>query len=310
MSSSPAEFTVRAPGPDDAEEISRLLAAFDTSFGVEETEQPEDLLDEWRELELERDAWVWEREGRIVAYGALFARGEEGVNRRLIADGYVSPEHAGRGLGSAIVDNTEARARERGAPTIQNAVLGNDARAAELLRSRGYLDVRHFYRMRIELDDPPPEPRWPEGFEVAAFDLAEAREFHDALKDGFADEWGHTPEPFEAFSKRRLEEERFDPTLWTTVRADGEIAAVLIADWKRYGETGWIESIAVRKPWRRRGLGEALLLRSLGQLYDRGERVVRLGVDAENPTGATRLYERVGMSVSFEAVIYAKDLPG
>jgi mycothiol synthase len=308
MSSSPAEFTVRSPRPDDAEEIWRVIAAFDMSFGVEETEQPEDLLDEWRELDLERDGWVWQQDGRIVAYAAILARGEEGVDRRLIADGYVDPEYAGRGIGSAIVTNTEARARERGAPTIQNAVLGNDVLAAELLRSHGYRDVRHFYRMRIELDGRPPEPQWPEGFEVTAFDPAEAREFHDALKDGFAEEWGHTPEPFEAFSKRRLEEKRFDPTLWTTVRTGGEIAAVLIADWKRYGETGWIESIAVRKPWRRRGLGEALLLRSFGQLYERGERVVRLGVDAENPTGATRLYERVGMRVSFEAVIYAKDL--
>jgi len=308
MSSSPPEFTVRTPRPDDAEEISRVVAAFDTSFGVEETEQPDDLLDEWRELDLERDAWVWERDGLIVAYAAVFGRGDEGAARRLVADGYVSPDYAGHGLGAAIVDKTEGRARERAAPRIENAVLGKDLGAAELLRSRGYRDVRHFYRMRIELDGPPPEPRWPEGFEVAAFDAAEAREFHDALKDGFADEWGHTPEPFEAFSKRRLEEKRFDPTLWTTVRAEGEIAAVLVADWKRYGETGWIESIAVRKPWRRRGLGEALLLRSFGQLYERGERVVRLGVDAENPTGATRLYERVGMSVSFEAVIYAKNL--
>jgi ribosomal protein S18 acetylase RimI-like enzyme len=42
---------------------------------------------------------------------------------------------------------------------------------------------------------------------------------------------------------------------------------------------------------------------------ERRERVVQLGVDAENPSGATRLYERVGMTVGFEAVIYAKDLP-
>ncbi len=309
MSSSPVEFTVRAPSPEDAAEVSRVVAAFDSSFGVEETEQAEDLADEWRELDLDRDAWVWEREGRIVAYGAVFARGEDGPDRRLVADGYVTPEHAGRGLGTAIVEATERRARELAAPRIENAVLGNDARASDLLRSRGYRDVRHFYRMRIDLEAPPPETRWPEGFLVSDFDPAEAREFHAALEEGFADEWGHTAEPFEAFAKRRIDEERFDPTLWATVRGGGEIAAVLIADWKRHGDAGWIGSVAVRKPWRRRGLGEALLLRSFGQFYERGERVVQLGVDAENPSGATRLYERVGMSVGFEAVIYAKDLP-
>jgi mycothiol synthase len=305
MSSSPPEFAVRPPRLEDAEAVAQVTSALDSSFGIEDTEQPDDIRDEWRDLDLTRDAWVWERDGKIVAYAAVFARGED---KRLIVDGYVDPEYAGRGLGAAIAETTERRARERGVPQLENGVLGNDRGAADLLRSRGYRDVRHFYRMRIELGEPPPQPRWPEGFEVSVFDPAEAREFHDALEDGFADEWGHTEEPFEAFSKRRLEEERFDPTLWTTVRADGQIAAVLIADWKRHGEAGWIGSVAVRKPWRRRGLGEALLLRSFGQFYERGERVVQLGVDAENATGATRLYERVGMSVGFEAVIYAKEL--
>ena len=219
MSSFPAEFTVRAPRLEDAEEVARVVAAFDSSFGVEETEQAEDLLDDWRELDLERDAWVWERDGRIVAYGAVYVRGDEDPNRRLIGDGYVDPEHAGRGLGTAIIDATERRARERGFEGLENAVLGNDPRAADLLRARGYRDIRHFYRMRIELEGPPQAPLWPEGFEVSAFDPAEAREFHAALEEGFSQEWGHTPEPFEAFAKRRLEEERFDPTLWTAVRA-------------------------------------------------------------------------------------------
>ena len=305
MSSSPPEFAVRAPRLQDAEAVAQVTSALDSRFGIEDTEQPDDIRDEWRDLDLTRDAWVWEQDGKIVAYAAVYARGED---KRLIVDGYVDPDYAGRGLGTAIAETTERRAGERGVAQLENGVLGNDAQAAGLLRSRGYRDVRHFYRMRIELEEPPPEPRWPEGFEVSVFDPVEAREFHDALEDGFAEEWGHTEEPFEAFAKRRLEEERFDPSLWTTVRADGQIAAVLIADWKRHGEAGWIGSVAVRKPWRRRGLGEALLLRSLGQFYERGERVVQLGVDAENPSGATRLYERVGMNVSFEAVIYAKDL--
>lgn len=305
MSSSLAEFTVRAPRPEDAEAVAAVVSAFDSSFGVDEGAQPGDILDEWRQLDLERDAWIWEHEGRIVAHATVSTRGDDA---RMITDGFVHPEFTGRGLGAAIVDACERRARERGFARLENAVLGDDAPANELLRSRGYRDIRHFYRMRIELDAPPARPRWPDGFEVSAFDPDRAREFHAALEDGFAEEWGHTAEAFEAFAKRRLENARFDPTLWTAVHAGGEIAAVLVADWKRHGESGWIGSVAVRKPWRRRGLGEALLLRSFGQFYERGERVVQLGVDAQNPTGAIRLYERVGMQVGFEAVIYAKEL--
>ena len=35
---------------------------------------------------------------------------------------------------------------------------------------------------------------------------------------------------------------------------------------------------------------------------------VTLGVDAENPTGATQLYESVGMHVEQENVVYEKAL--
>jgi GNAT superfamily N-acetyltransferase len=304
MSSSPAEFVLRAPTAEDAEGVAAVMSAFDAAFGVAETSQVFDVLDEWRDHDLERDAWVWERDGRIAAYSSVTPRGEDD----LLADGYVHPEFAGWGLGAAILATTERRARERGSARLENAVLGNDARAAELLTSCGYRDIRHFYRMRIELDAPPPAPRWPDGFEVTDFDPAAAREFHGALERGFAGEWGHTAEPFETFAKRRLESERFDPTLWTTVRAGGEIAAVLVADWKRHGDAGWVGSLAVLEPWRRRGLGEAMLLDSFHRFYERGERVVQLGVDAQNATGATRLYERVGMHVAFEAVIFEKEL--
>jgi ribosomal protein S18 acetylase RimI-like enzyme len=162
--------------------------------------------------------------------------------------------------------------------------------------------------MRIDLDGPPPEPQWPPGLVAEPFDPADAHDFHAALEESFAEEWGHTPETLEAWSKRKLDAPGFDPTLWTVVRDGDQVAAVLTADWKRHGDAGWIAAVGVRKPWRRRGVGEALLLRAFGEFHRRGERAVQLGVDAENPTGATRLYERVGMLVTFEAVVYAKEL--
>jgi ribosomal protein S18 acetylase RimI-like enzyme len=66
----------------------------------------------------------------------------------------------------------------------------------------------------------------------------------------------------------------------------------------------------VRKPWRRRGLGLALLRHAFGELYLRGERKVGLGVDASNPAGATRLYERAGMGIAFRATFFEKLLAG
>ena len=76
----------------------------------------------------------------------------------------------------------------------------------------------------------------------------------------------------------------------------------------RIAGLGWINLLAVRPGWRRRGLGEALLRESFREFFRRGEHTVALGVDSQNPTGATRLYERVGMRVLWEAVVYRKEL--
>ena len=71
---------------------------------------------------------------------------------------------------------------------------------------------------------------------------------------------------------------------------------------------GWIRSLFVRRPWRRRGLGMALLLDAFRRFHERGERKVGLGVDAESETGATRLYERAGMQVAEATAICRKEL--
>jgi GNAT superfamily N-acetyltransferase len=71
---------------------------------------------------------------------------------------------------------------------------------------------------------------------------------------------------------------------------------------------GWIRWLFVRRPWRRQGLGMALLQNAFRQFHVRGQRKVGLGVDAESPTGATRLYERAGMRVVEETVVYRKEL--
>ena len=64
------------------------------------------------------------------------------------------------------------------------------------------------------------------------------------------------------------------------------------------GETGvgYVTDLSVRRPWRRRGLALALLRHAFGEFRGRGCHAVTLDVDAENTTGAVRLYERAGMT--------------
>jgi len=89
-----------------------------------------------------------------------------------------------------------------------------------------------------------------------------------------------------------------------------EWPSVCLAFPERVGDPalGWISILGVRRRWRRRGLGEALLRHAIRTLHARGLRRAGLGVDAESPTGATRLYERVGMRVAVRSDSWDKQL--
>lgn len=79
----------------------------------------------------------------------------------------------------------------------------------------------------------------------------------------------------------------------------------------QHEQGGWVHDVAVRRPWRRRGLGLALLRRAFGAFHHRGTRRVELGVDAQSPTGAPRLYEGAGMRATHKYAAYRKELrPG
>ena len=66
--------------------------------------------------------------------------------------------------------------------------------------------------------------------------------------------------------------------------------------------------LGVRRPWRGRGIGRALLLSAFVAVQARGGEAVELGVDAANPTGATRLYEDVGMHELHSFEVWEKSL--
>jgi ribosomal protein S18 acetylase RimI-like enzyme len=93
--------------------------------------------------------------------------------------------------------------------------------------------------------------------------------------------------------------ENFDPSLWFLAMDGDEIAGVSLCRPRSFhdAETGYVDNLSVRRPWRKKGVGLALLRHSFGEFYRRGKRKVGLGVDAENLTGALRLYEKAGMHV-------------
>jgi mycothiol synthase len=302
MSLSPPDgFQSRAVTHEDLGAINSLCVAADEAVMGWSDSTEDDLLDWWRLVNLEQDSWLAE-DGSLAAYGVLIPHGDIAE-----LDGYVHPDQKGKGLGRWLVERGQERGRERGLQKAQTWCLAQDAAAMSLFEILGFGEVRRYYRMLVELDAPPPAPQWPDGFRVGTFELDDARGFHAALNEAFQDEWNWVEKPFDRWYEHRVEGPDFDPTLWWIVRDGDEIAAVLRGEPKRF-DAGWVGAIGVRKPWRKRGVGLALLHHAFGEFYSRGQPKIALGVDAQNPTGATRLYERAGMHVAYEAVAFQREL--
>ena len=297
-----SSFRRKPVAPADAPTVVELVRALDEALLGSSDYTAADLDDEWRTFDAAANAWLLLDGDAPVAYAQVDDRTDPPR-----ADGYVHPDHFGRGAGAAIVAQTEEELRGRGATTVRNAVLLADTRGQELMQGRGYREVRRFSQMRIELDGPPPLPSWPAGVVVAAFHERDGERFHAAYEDAFADHWGHTRRPFEEWRAEHMAGDDYAPDLWTVVRADGEIVAGSMLVRERNG-VAWVSRLFTVRDRRRRGLGEALLRDAFGKFWRAGRNIVGLGVDAQSDTGANRLYERVGMHVHWGAVVYEKAL--
>jgi mycothiol synthase len=301
--SAETKFAVRRGRAADVEAVTEALVAEEEAVTGGSRWDSSDTADWWRGLELEGESWVVEPAPGVVAGClGLFTRG--GAFNGWAS---VAPAFAGRGLGAELIRLAEERTRELGGSRLQLGSFSQNEAASRLFEGLGYTVVRHHYRMAIELGSPPPAPEWPSGITPAVFDLADARAVHAALQEALADDWSHTPTSFAEWKRIRLESPDFDPTLWTVAWDGDEVAGVIRGDPKHWGG-GWIGVLGVRRPWRRRGLGLALLRRAFAEFLSRGERRVGLGVDAQNPSGATRLYERAGMHVEAEHLTWEKEV--
>ena len=299
MSSLPDGVTSRPLRREDAGLVAELLEEDERWLGLSSRIGEPDVLAWWIRTNLDEDSWLLEEDGRAVAGGWMevhddVAFGGSGVR----------PGTKGRGLGAWLLAAQEQRARDLGAKTLHQHTMAADTGAGALMKSRGYREARRHYEMAIDLDAEPPAPELSDGLSVDTFREEEAREFHDAIGEAFADEWGFTPLPFDEWWNMRKDD---DKSLWFVVRDGERIAAYARCEAGRHGG-GFVGMIGVRRDWRKRGLGRALLLHAFRVFWERGITRVTLGVDSENPTGATRLYESVGMKVESESVTFEKEL--
>ena len=295
---------VRRAEAAESPAIAELLAAVDRElWGVGETGLEE--VESWFGMD-EIAGLVAERDEALVGYGDRWCGARR--DRALL---YIRVRNGDLAAAKALLGGLEALAGgdvEPGAHA-QVTIAAHDLTAGEAATGAGYELARQALRMKIALEDTQ-TASWPDGIVVAPYEPADETEVHAAHQEAFSDVSTHVRLEFEEWRRHRIETPSFDPTLWFVARDRDQVAGVVLCEVRGSGEEarGHVNVLAVRRPWRREGLGNALLLHAFESMRDRGLSRAGLGVDADNPTGAVRLYERAGMTVERRYDIYERVL--
>ncbi|MFC5661438.1 GNAT family N-acetyltransferase [Kitasatospora misakiensis] len=239
------------------------------------------------------------------ADGGLAGRGWVHGGRRSAVD--VHPDHRGKGLGGALLDWVEARARQAGGERLSQTVSDGDRAAVGLLRARGYEPFVTQWLLEIGLSAEPVVPGPPPGVTWRCFRPGDERAAYRLTEDAF-DEWQKRRLSYEEWARHTVELDTFAPE-FSPVAFVGEqmVGAVLSLNVPGTDE-GYVERVAVRKDHRNRGIARMLLQASFRAFHREGRRTCTLWTHSE--TGALSLYQRVGMTVRRGSAVYGKALGG
>jgi GNAT superfamily N-acetyltransferase len=323
----PEGYSVRGAKLDDVEAALRLFNRWaNVVIHEDEITDADAIRNEWVSPgfdPMEDIRLVFAPDGEMVGYIEAWTNNKPPVHPWIW--GRVDPQYEGLGIGTFMLTWAEARARKvldelpgelRVAPRVGIYRQADSSR--QLFDDMGYQPVRSSYTMRINMDAPPPAPQWSEGIALRPFDLErDMTAVYRAVDESFSDHFGLVESPFEEgldrFKHFMTGYDGFDPTVWFIAMDGDEVAGISLCREQSIDDpnVGWVNTLGVRRSWRKRGIGLALLRHSFYELYRRGKRMAGLGVDAENLTGALRLYEKAGMHVHLVFDIFEKELrPG
>lgn len=314
-----AELTTRPYHDTDAEALAELLNAVDRAAGG----HPGYTVEEVRSFAttLVRDPATDSRvvvtgDGAIVA-GAMVATPPDG-GFRVDLSGGVRPEWQGRGLGRDLLAWQIDRAREIHADraptdsweTHADALLGNDS-ALRLFERLGLTPARYWFDMVAptrSAEELPASPL-PAGLTVATYQADREKDLHEAHMEAFLDHWGFQRRALDEWAPLSVRSEDFLPDLSLLALDGHDIAGYVLSYRDTDPKRIYLGQVGVRRPWRRRGLAAALLSQVLARAARDGFDMAWLGVDADSPTGAGGVYERVGFRNDHRAVTYSLELP-
>ncbi|NET26680.1 GNAT family N-acetyltransferase [Okeania sp. SIO1I7] len=315
-------------GEMDLEAIAEFFQVCEAVDRLDEWVSVSDMRQEFNDpdVDKERDIRLWEDgEGKLIGFGKLLI--QESIDAFLSFR--VHPTVRGEGIEQEIIRWGEARmkevARDKGVSAkFRSPVRDTQTERIALLDSCGFTPKRYFFEMERSLTEPLPKPELPVGFTLQSHSSGqfsgkqEQRKFIEAWVEAhnqtFIDHWNFHEVKVEQV-EHIVSGPDYRPDLtWVAIASDGTFAAFCYCcfypEENKYKgrKEGWINTLGTRRGFRQRGLGKAMLLSGMEGLRAVGLDKALLGVDAENPSGATRLYESVGFSKVHTNIVYGKEL--
>lgn len=295
--------------------------------GLERTDSMEEITQNYQHLvncDASQDVFLAVARGQVIGYTRAWWEQEDSGLTRYMHINYLLPEWRGRGIRHALLARAEQRLGDIAAGhaaaglgsqrCLEAWTADTESHWESLLIETGYEVARHGLTMvRPNLDDIPDLPL-PKGLEVRPVQQEHIPAILEAAKEAFRDHWGFSEAGWDAETEQFLTHWAFQPALWQ-VAWDGDQVAGQVENFiaeqenEEYGrKRGYTEGISVGRPWRRRGLCHALIARSLRLLKDLGMTEAALGCDAENLSGAVRVYTDMGFRTVKRFTTYRKPL--
>jgi len=299
---------------DDVPAIVELLAAVERAEPADEAWSEDEIIDEVSGVDIDLTkgsiAVVDPEDGdRLVGVGVIDIGVPTDVWRAYLFGG-VHPDYWHRGIGTRIVQVLGDQAKvwrdtdHPGLPgELKMWILSGRHGTAALAGESGFEPWRYFFRMRRDLEQPVVDVPEPAGYEIRAYRDEDAEAVRLSRNSTFADHWGSGPMDPQRWQQQMVGAPAFRPGFsFVATDATGAIGGFLLAEefdveTKMHGyRTGYIALVGSERPARGRGLGSALVTRSIAAMAADGCRYSELTVDVESPTGAGRIYERVGFT--------------
>jgi mycothiol synthase len=305
-----SDFEFRALRRDDVPALYEMLLAVEQADGRDLVQTLEDLQrefdDPWSNAEVDSLA-AFTRDGQLAGYARTSQNPQPENEVRCHLAVEVHPAQRANGLEDDLLDWAEERGRQRvrlasneAARVLRYGVMDTQTRQQTQLERRGFNIVRYFYRMQRDLREPIPAVQLPDDLALRIYTPELSDALHAAFNEAFRDHWSFDPVTAEDWQIFFVGRSSFRSDLAYVVMDGDEIAGFSLngispeENARHNRNDGWIEVLAVRRSWRKRGVATALLCASMHAFKAEGLQHALLGVDSENPTGALRVYERVG----------------